>query len=154
MLIKLHWENRRAYSMFATGLWIRIRMDPHSFYLLYPDPDPDPWEKKISNKNRKSDKKLVNTASLFIFKVNFHKVNCFLLLSNLLCCFLQLKKTLHKVILYNFFGAGSGSAFRTTAGSRTAKKCLRIHSPGLLFPICCVRKIHYAIKTVTKSGIL
>ena len=130
MLIKLHWENRRAYSMFATGLWIRIRMDPHSFYLLYPDPDP--WGKKISNKNRKSDKKLVNTASLFIFKVNFHKVNCFLLLSNLLCCFLQLKKTLHKVILYNFFGAGSGSAFRTTAGSRTAKNVC-----GSTAPVCC-----------------
>ena len=38
-----------------------------------------------------------------MFKVNLHKLHCFLLLGNLLM-FFQLKKTLYsKVILYNIF---------------------------------------------------
>ena len=49
----------------------------------------------LSTKNLKNARKLLITATLLsVFKVNLHKLHCFLLLSNLLC-FLQLKKTVH-----------------------------------------------------------
>ena len=69
------------------------------------DPDPDPHGSafifplgsgsgsrrvNLSNKNWKNARKLLITATLLsVFKVNLHKLYCFLLLSNLLC-FLQL----------------------------------------------------------------
>ena len=59
---------------------------------------PDPHGSRrvnLSTKHRNKGRKLLITVSvLSFFKVNLHKVHCFLLLSNLLC-FLQLKKTLH-----------------------------------------------------------
>ena len=63
------------------------------------------------------------TARLFKkFKVNLHILHCFLLLSNLVC-FLLLKKTLYciRLFLKKKNKAGSGSAFRKTAGSGSAK---------------------------------
>ena len=42
---------RWSRSPFGAGLWIRIRMDPHSFFLL----DPDPGGKK-QKKWRKLEK--------------------------------------------------------------------------------------------------
>ena len=51
--------------------------------------------------------------------INLEQLNGFLLLINLLC-FFKLKKTLHKVICYNLFKAGSGSALKKTAGSEFA----------------------------------
>ena len=55
----------------------------------------------MSSKNRKNSRKLLITVSLLsFFKVNLHKLCCFLLLSNLLC-FLQLKKTLHNLFSSN-----------------------------------------------------
>ena len=93
--------------------------------------DPDPHSicgsrsrrEKVSNKKKKKCKEIdkKNCKLIQFLKVNLDKVHCFLLLSNL-SCFLQLKKTLHKVIFYKFFKAGSGSAFRKTAGSGSAKK--------------------------------
>ena len=57
--------------------------DPHSFCLL--DPDPDPGGKNFQIKMEKNAKKLIKSANLLnVFKVNLHKLHCFLLLSNLL----------------------------------------------------------------------
>ena len=48
----------------------------------------------LSTKNWKNARKLLRTATLWsYFSVNLHKLQCFLLLSNILC-FLQLRKTL------------------------------------------------------------
>ena len=52
-------------------------MDPHSFYLLGPDPDPGG---KIFQ-NTKKGKEIANNCNFIqFFKVNFHKAPLFLIL--------------------------------------------------------------------------
>ena len=77
--------------MFSTEKVLVIRsVDPDSFSLL----DPDPGWKIFQIKTEKNARKLF----FQFFKVNLHKLHCFLLLSNL-TCFLQLQKPLEKFFL-------------------------------------------------------
>ena len=46
------------------GLWIRIRRDPHSFYLL----DPDPGGVNFEEKNWRNARKLVPVIIVFLVK--------------------------------------------------------------------------------------
>ena len=104
------------YCTVYTGLWIWIWicMDPQ----------------KLKNNNKKNARKLVkNCNCIHIFKVNLYQRHDFLLLSNLFCFF----NYSNLVIFYKvFFYAGSGSA----------KKWMRIHSPAydtlsvILFLLC------------------
>ena len=71
-------------------MWVQIRMDPHLFSLL--DPDPDPRGNIFQIITEKIGK---NFKFIQIFKVNLHKLHCFMF-------FFQQKKTLHKVIFYKF----------------------------------------------------
>ena len=64
---EIFWHSMLAHAALSRnsgqsqpGLWIRIRVDPHSFYLLDPDP-----EGKI--KKKKKEKKFQITAILFYF---------------------------------------------------------------------------------------
>ena len=97
-------------------------------------------------KTEKNARKLVPVIDCKFVQIYY--LHCFLLLSNLLCLLL-LKKALHKVILYKFFWAGSGSAFfkqldpdphlsswiririQKNCWIRISKNWMWIHSPDL-----------------------
>ena len=49
----------KIYVVSHPELWIRIRMDPHSFSLLDPDPDPDPGGKNCQIKTEKMQENLL-----------------------------------------------------------------------------------------------
>ena len=111
-------------------------------------------------KTEKNARKLVIDCKF----VQIYYLHCFLLLSNLLCLLL-LKKALHKVILYKFFWAGSGSAFfkqldpdphlsswiririQKNCWIRISKNWMWIHSPDLYF---CSKIFKYFCKNRQK----
>ena len=77
--------------------------------------------REIFSKKQKKCKEIGNNCKFvkILSKVNLHKLYCFLLMS-------ILKKALHKVILYTFFTAGSGSVLLDP----DSQIWIRIHSPA------------------------
>ena len=104
-------------------------MDPHSSSLLDLKPGGKIFQINTEKMQRNWYRYRNNCKFIQFFKVYLHKLHYILLLRNLLC-FLQLNKTPHKDIFHKFlswiriricYAAGSGSAFRKTAGSGSAK---------------------------------
>ena len=60
-------NNKSSCLMSITGLWIRIRIDPHSFSLLDPDPDPGG---KICQLKLKKCKEIANNCNFIKFLKN------------------------------------------------------------------------------------
>ena len=65
-------------------MWIQIRMDPHLFSLLDPDPDPR------GNIFQIITEKIGKNKFIQIFKVNLHKLHCFMFFFNKRKLFIRL----------------------------------------------------------------
>ena len=64
-----------SQGYYEAGLWIRIRMDLHSFYLL----DPDPGRQIFQIKTEKGKEMAINGNFIQYLKYICTKLHCFLL---------------------------------------------------------------------------
>ena len=100
--------------------------DPHSFYPL----DPDSGGKIFPIKTEKS-KEIATTC------------NCIQLAQSFIFSYFKLDPDPHGFAF--ILPPGSGSACRKTAGSGSAKKGMRIHSPDATFAFLCRRLVSWLV---------